>query len=304
MPVPDSWSLMLPVLRWTARGDIDTRELASRLADELGLTAEERHETLRNGSNLFRNRIAWALVYLGMARLVERKTRGIYRITARGRDVLAEGPERIDNEFLRRFPEYLEWRTGKRSRTGTGGEAGEPVIEEESAASPEERIELAHEEHQNVIEAEIVERLQRLSPRAFERLVLEVMKALDYGEPDHVGRSGDGGIDGVVTADALGFEKVYLQAKRYSRDHPVGASQVREFGGALDEHGTAKGVFVTTGRFTEAARKAAERSPKRIVLVDGATLARLMLEHRIGVRSSRTFELFRVDEDWFERLED
>ncbi len=302
MAIPDYQTLMLPLLRLAAEGEIVAKEMAARLADEFGLSEQERSERLKSGQAVFRNRVSWALVYLSIAGLLERTGRGRYQITEEGKKALSLNPDRIDNKFLRRFPKYRNWREGRTEETEPESENGEEVVD-----SPEERIEAAFEEYSAALERELLEKLRDISPEAFEHLIIDLMAAMGYGRRgahQHLGRSGDGGVDGLITEDALGLDKVYLQAKRYAEGNAVGRPQVQQFLGALDEHGAAKGVFVTTSRFTPEARRAEARTGRQLVLVDGEELARLMVRYRVGVRRLRRYDLERIDEDYFEQLAD
>lgn len=228
----------------------------------------------------------------------------MFAITGRGREVLARKPPRIDRDFLRQFPEFREF------LTRTRGERPSEALESDDAAgpgtTPEERIDAAARELKTTLVEELLDRLRRLSPTAFEPLVVELLLAMGYGARGRgvrIGRSGDGGIDGFVDEDTLGLDTVYLQAKRYGEGSSVGREQLQAFAGALMGHGAHKGVFVTTGRFTEAARAwAKDQRERRIVLVDGEQLAELVLDHGVGVRTLRTVEIRSLDEDWFEQL--
>ncbi|HFA59971.1 MAG TPA: restriction endonuclease [Rhodospirillales bacterium] len=302
MAIPDYQTLMLPVLRLAAQGEITTKDLTAQLADEFSLSEGERTERLKSGQGVFRNRVSWALVYLSIAGLLERTGRGKYRITEDGRKALSLNPDRIDNRFLKRFPKYRNWREGRTDRAEPDPSDRENVVE-----TPEERIDAAFKEYSAALERELLEKLRDISPEAFERLIIDLMAAMGYGQRGthrHLGRSGDGGVDGLITEDALGLDKVYLQAKRYAAGNAVGRPQVQQFLGALDEHGAAKGVFVTTSRFTLDARRAEARTGRQLVLVDGEELARLMVRYRVGVRRLRRYDLERIDEDYFEQLAD
>ncbi len=304
MAIPDYQTLMLPVLRLASEGEIVTRNAVPRLADEFGLSEEERSRLLPSGKQtVITNRVHWAVTYLVKAGLLHRPRRGVFALTDRGRQALSEKRERIDVAFLARYPEFQEFRARRRYEPDT---EAEPATGE-ATDTPEERMDAAFEEYRAALEDELLQRLHSIAPTAFERLILDLMTAMGYGargKQRHLGGSGDRGVDAIITEDAFGLEQIYLQAKRYGRDNNVGASQVREFAGALDERGASKGVLITTGRFTTAARDAAERSTKRIILVDGEELARLMVRYRVGVRRLRRYDLERIDEDYFEQLAD
>jgi restriction system protein len=241
------------------------------------------------------SRTHWAITYLAQARLLERTRRGFVRLTDRGRELLARAPERIDNSVLTQFPEFVAFK--QRSR-GPG-----PVVVE-PAKTPEERLRSAAAELEATLRSELLERLRDMPPAFFERAVVQLLVAMGYGSDRGgtaaaIGRSGDGGVDGMIDQDPLGLDRVYVQAKRYAADNPVGSPAILQFSGALAQRGAARGVFITTSRFTEDARATAARLPQRIVLIDGEELARLMIRHDVGVRIAETVPVERIDEDFF-----
>jgi restriction system protein len=170
-------------------------------------------------------------------------------------------------------------------------------------ATPDERLLAAHQEVRDHLAVEVLERLRAVDPLRFERIVLEVLAAMGYGGSDPeratiTARSHDGGLDGVIKEDTLGLDQVVVQAKRYNSH--VDVKLVREFAGCLDEHGTDKGVFFTTDKFTGPAMELARSIKKRIILIDGPELARLMVRHQVGVTVTRTLPLARLDSDYFD----
>ena len=308
MAIPDFQTLMLPVLNALAQGERSISRLLESLADEFGLTPEERATMLPSGrGQLFRNRIGWALTYLSRAGLIARVSRGVYRLSDRGRSVLAAPPDRIGIAFLRQFPEFRSFRPGD-AYDGEGGENGQTTATTagDTARTPEERIEEAVSLIQADLRDKLLQRLRAVDPGFFEQIVLDLLVAMGYGSDSEAsqlrGRAGDGGIDGVIREDRLGLDLIYVQAKRYADDNPVGADRVREFAGALDIHGARKGVFLTTSRFTaEAHRFADQLQSKRIVLVDGERLAALLIQHSIGVRQKGApIVLQEIDLNYFE----
>jgi restriction system protein len=303
MAVPDFQSLMLPVLRAAADGEISAADLRERVAASVRLTESDLAEMLPSGrQTTFTNRTAWANVFLQRAGLLERARRGVYRISDEGRRVLAGAPERIDMRFLERYPAYVEWR--QRSAAGRG-DAVEPIsVAPDTARTPEEQMAASHAALTSALEGDLLDRVREASPGFFESLIIDLLIAMGYGGGraemgQAIGRAGDGGIDGIIKEDALGLDIVYVQAKRYAAQNSVGRSEVQSFAGSLDGVGATKGIFVTTSSFSQGAREFVERIAKRIVLVDGAELARLMVEHKVGVRTRTTYELKKVDEDYF-----
>ena len=306
MAVPDFQSLMLPAVKALAGGDeIPSSELRARIAVAEGLTSEDTREMLPSGrQTTFKNRVSWVISYLGCAGLTERVRRGVYRLTTEGETLLADPPSRIDINYLRRYPAFVAWRSGEGAPS-----SNDDAVAAQSKASmdtPEEALEKAARFLRESLEAEVLDQVRNAEPDFLERAVVDLLITMGYGGGDAAmgrvtGRSGDGGIDGTIRKDALGLDEVYLQAKRYGDGNTVGQGDLRNFAGAIDAAGTTKGVFVTTASFTRAARKYVARSPKRIILIDGAELARLMVQYGIGVRTRVRHEVKRIDEDYFDQ---
>ena len=302
MPVPDYESLMLPVLKALSGGaETPLASVRASVAVAEGLTPEDVRELLPNSPQpVFTNRISWAVMYMARAGLLERVRRGVYRLTAVGELLLTQAPPRIDKELLGKYPAFVEWSTRKNVRSPKKGTA--------PADTPEEALASAAQQMRNALEADVLDRVRDAEPAFLERVVVDLLIAMGYGGGDAemgqvTGRSGDGGIDGTIREDALGLDEVYLQAKKYAAGKTVGEGDLRNFAGALDAKGTTKGVFVTTAGFTPAAQNYVAHSPKRIVLIDGEELARLMVAHNIGVRRKMRYEVKRIDEGYFD-LED
>ena len=305
MPVPDYQSLMLPALK-ALYGSAETpiSDVRASVAVAEGLTPEDVRELLPNSpQSVFTNRISWAVMYMMRAGLVERVRRGIYRLTAEGERLLDQTPPRIDNKLLGNYPAYAEWRTRKRTPLTVGYSVS--ATPDDVADTPEEVLNAASLQLREALEADVLERVQEADSAFLERVVVDLLIAMGYGGGDDAmgqttGRPGDGGIDGTIREDALGLDEVYIQAKKYAAGNTVGESDLRNFAGALDAAGTSKGVFVTTSGFTNAAKDYVVRSPKRIVLIDGKDLARLMVTHDIGVRRKMRYEVKRIDEGYFD----
>lgn len=306
MPVPDFQSLMLPVLKATADGDINASDLRDRVVTMLQLSEADLSEMLPSGrQTTFANRTAWAKLFLRRAGLMEQVRRGVYRITPEGQKALAECPERIDARFLERYPAYVEWRR-RNTAAGTDETSVGPIADPpgSGSATPEEQIDKSYRALTVALETDLLDRIRESSPAFFESLVIDLLIAMGYGGGraemgKAIGRSGDGGIDGIIKEDALGLDVVYMQAKRYAADNSVGRPEVQGFAGSLDGVRATKGIFITTSSFTSAAREFAERISKRIILIDGSELARLMVRHNVGVRVRATYEIKKVDEDYF-----
>ena len=306
MPIPDFQSLMLPALKVLSDGEEKpVSEIRNHIAKAQGLTPEEMQELLPSSrQSVFVNRVSWALMYLGRAGLSERVRRGVWRLTAEGEKLLANAPPRIDMNYLRNYPAYVAWRTGK--NTPPLSEDAALMSPDDSADTPEEELDRVVQQLCNELEADVLDRVREAPPAFLEQVVVDLLIAMGYGGGDAergrvTGRSGDGGIDGTIREDALGLDEVYVQAKKYAYSNTVGEGDLRNFAGAIDAAGTTKGVFVTTSGFTSAAKDYVARSPKRIVLIDGEELARLMVAHNIGVRTRICHEIKRIDEDYFDQ---
>jgi restriction system protein len=302
--IPDYQTLMLPVLRVGAAGETGVRECIERLAKECRLTDEERTQLLRSGKQtIFANRVHWAITYMVKAALLQRTRRAHFIATERGKSVLSQSPQRIDNKTLYQVQEFRDFKaTTVPAEDDKPAEA--PAVE---TATPEERLEAASTEIDESLRTELLERVVQGTPAFFEKLVIDLLLAMKYGagaeSGKHLGRTGDGGIDGIITGDALGLDTVYIQAKRYSPGNGVGIEKIHEFAGAMAARGAIKGVFVTTSHFTEPARRAVERVPQRMILIDGDKLSRLLVRYGVGARIIRTIEMKKLDLDYFETEE-
>ena len=306
--IPDYQSLMLPVLKSANNGPVAISNIVDQLASEFHLTDSERTSLLPSGKQtVIANRVHWAKTYLKQAGLVEAAGRGIFQITELGRTVLGSNLKYIDNSYLARFPEFQAFKTRTR-QVQTSGSNDEPDADEASSGqmdSPEDMLRHAHRRTTDELKAELIGRIQSGPPDFFERLIVILLTKMGYGGTIEnagraIGRSGDGGVDGLIDQDALGLDRVYIQAKRYGSGNNVGSGAIRDFFGALDRQRAAKGVFVTTSEFSKDARETADHLSKRIVLIDGAALADLMVRYSVGCRVEEIFQLQRLDEEFFE----
>jgi restriction system protein len=298
--IPDFQTLMRPLLELHADGREWTQaELRAALAEQFQLTDDELDERLPSGTaKTFLNRVAWASTHLSQAGLIEKPRRGVSRITERGRAVLDANLDRIDLSILDQFSEYRDFRARSSQRRG------EPVADgaTDDHGTAEEVIDGAYQEIRQLLADDLIRRLVQGSDRFFEEVVLDVLVASGYGgsradAAQRVGRAGDGGIDGVIREDRLGLDAIYVQAKKWSLDRTVGPREIREFIGALQDAEASKGVFITTSTFSAEARELARR--RRIVLIDGTELAELMIDSDVGVTPLRSYEVKRLDEDYF-----
>lgn len=306
LAVPDYETMMLPVLRAVADGEpVTTKELREAVASEFGLSAEERAEKIPSGKqSVFDNRVGWATTYLVQAGLLVRPKRAVVTITERGRDVLETKPERVDNTLLESFPEFREFknRSGTRPRSPRSVDASTSAAG--SGAAPRERLAQAVAEANAAVAEELLRRTREREPAFLESLVLELLTAMGYGgregAAEHLGGSVDEGLDGVIRQDALGLERVYVQAKRYAADNAVSRPAIQGFVGALQGAQAERGIFITTSRFTAEAQSYAERVNARLILIDGQRLGDLMVTYNVGVQEDEIFVLKELDEDYFE----
>jgi restriction system protein len=296
---------MLPVLRLAQEGEMRVPEAADRIADTLGLSEEERDQRLSSGrQRLLHNRVHWAKFYMSKAGLIASPRRGRFTITEAGKQLLATNPARIDVPLLMQNPTFAEFYRHSGSSDDAGMIAplnGGPSAE---AVTPEEQIEAAFANVQVALRDELLQRVLQNTPSFFEGVIVELLVAMGYGgslrdAATQLGRSGDGGVDGVISEDRLGLDRVYVQAKRYALGNAVGRPEVQAFVGSLVGLGATKGVFVTTSTFSSHAVEFVRHLSQRIVLIDGSQFADLMIEHGVGVRTTRTLDFRRLDEDFF-----
>lgn len=306
MPIPSMGDFLLPCLRLLAADARNTRECLPALRVELGLTEEDMAEVLKSGTRtrVF-DRADWAVQHLVWAGLVERPERGVHRASVEGRAWLAEGKP-LDLRIVRAIPAHqaamaaaAERKAGRETaplRTRTPDETNDET--------PEDMIDRATKEAEVALVEDVLQRLLRIHPTRFEQLIVDLLLKMGYGGGDRamgerIGKSGDGGIDGIINEDALGLDAVYVQAKRWKPESRVGRSDLQAFVGSLTGEGANKGVFVTTSDFSREARDYLNKVQHRIVLINGERLARLMIQHEVGVRARRSFVIRSVDEDYF-----
>lgn len=306
MAVPDYQSLMLPLLRFAGerKEETSTSEAVEVLAKELGLTDEDLKEMLPSGiQSTFFNRVGWAATYMKKAGLLEATRRGFYRITSRGQELLKKQPKAINAKLLKQYPEFIEFQQLKGTRSGekVNYSGSEHDI---SKATPSEALESAYENLRNELADELLSRLKKSSPSFFERVVVELLVKMGYGGSradagKAIGRSGDGGIDGIIKEDRLGLDVVYIQAKRWE-NNSVGRPDVMQFAGALQAQKANKGIFITTSRFTDDARSYVSQIGSKIVLIDGEQLTNLMIDNDVGVSTISLYPVKKVDTDYFD----
>lgn len=297
MSLPKFDHLLLPILLFIKDGkEHSLKETIEHLEDQFGLSAEERAQMLPSGrQRVSVNRAGWARTFLKKAEFLHYPQRGFLQITKRGLDYLSTNPQKLTVEDLRKFPEFdRNW--------DTASAAKEKVVISSHALTPEERIEGAFFEiEQNLVES-LLEQIGAMSPAFFERLVVEVLIKMGYGGSfkdagQAIGKSGDGGIDGIIKEDRLGLDVIYIQAKRWKGK--VGRPEIDAFLGALSRKHAKKGIFITTGSFTSDALESNGNLEEKIVLVDGKQLAELMIEYNVGVSPEEPFVVKKIDADYF-----
>jgi restriction system protein len=298
MAIPDYQSIMLPLLQFATDGkEHSLREAIERLSGEFGLTDAEKKELLPSGQQpTFDNRVAWARTYMTKAALLEAPRRGYFRITQRGREVLAKKPIAINVKFLEQYPEFIEFRTKhKEPKPPTAPET-------EGLQTPAELLESAYQKLREDLAEELLKTVKDCSPSFFERLVIDVLVKMGYGGSRKeagraIGRSGDEGIDGIINEDRLGLDVIYIQAKRWQA--PIGRPEIQKFAGALQGHRANKGIFITTSDFSRDAEDYVAKINSKIVLIDGEQLAQLMIDHNVGVTAVTSYETKKIDSDYF-----
>lgn len=299
MAIPDYQSIMLPLLIFAGdKQEHSLRETIEFLAQKFILTDDERKELLPSGRQpTFDNRVGWARTYLKKAGLLDSTKRAYFQITSRGLAVLKSKPREIDNQFLKQFPEFIEFQ-------GQGkGTSKKKEVEKIGEQTPEEEIEAAYQQVQQGLAYDILQTVISCSPAFFEQLVVDLVVKMGYGGTRRdagqaIGKSGDGGIDGIIKEDRLGLDIVYIQAKRWDTSS-IGRPELQKFAGALQGRRARKGIFITTSTFTKNAIEYASSIDTKIVLIDGGMLAQLMIDYSIGVNTIATYELKRIDNDYF-----
>lgn len=296
------------VLRYMSDGEVRSlQQIIQGVADVLQLDDHVVAQKISSGQGRLENRVGWACSSFFRAGLLEKERRGWYRITEDGRAVAARELTEYSEQDLLEWPTwraYLSEVEERRKRSREGGPANSPVIGSQDELDPLATISSLVDELNASVETELRTMLQTSSPEFFERAVLEVLWAMGYGgalgQKEHLGKSGDGGIDGLIRQDPLGLQNVYVQAKRYADSNTVGSPEINGFYGALHRRGADRGVFITTSTFSPAASEAARQLGGKIVLIDGIRLTSLMLRYGVGVEEGNKFVVFDINRDFFD----
>jgi restriction system protein len=305
--IPTYQELMLPIMHLTGSDNATIGACEPHLVQMFGMTEEDAAALLPSGKQrILSNRAHWARHYLSQAGLVEPIKRGHYRLSSTGRDFLDTKPKTLNNDILKAFPKFLDFLSRSQSKqSGTPSVSSDALpAKPEMPDTPDDLIANAFAQIEGALAIELLEAVQSLSPSQFEQLIVDLLLAMGYGGGDRsmgerIGKSGDGGLDGIINEDALGLDAVYIQAKRYAPDSKVGRPALQAFVGSLTGEGANKGVFVTTSDFSKEAKDYLNKVQHRIVLINGDRLARLMISHEVGVRARKTYVLRSVDEDYF-----
>jgi restriction system protein len=303
MAIPDYQSVLLPLLKAVSdQNEHKYRELIETLAIEFKVTDEERKELLASGNQaIFDNRVGWAKTYLKKAGLLDSPKRATFVISELGLETLKKNLDRIDAKYLRQFPSFIEFQNASKSETDRSEEAS---LIESNEHTPEENLDKAYQKIRKSLASELLSNVIDLSPAFFERLVVELLVKMGYGGSikdagKALGKTGDEGIDGTIKEDKLGLDIIYIQAKRWKPGNVVGRPEIQKFVGALAGQGAKKGIFITTSNFTKEALEYTPRNETKIVLIQGEQLAQLMIDYNLGCATQQTYEVKKIDHDYF-----
>lgn len=309
--IPIVRSIMLPLLQEVADGkEYSLKDICERLARKFNLTPEEQNKLLPSGQTVFGNRVGWARTYLCKAGLLSAPRKGTIKITEKGKEVLRLGLNKLDDKFLAQqseeFKAFIGKAGGKKTPERDRLSSGELIKDERETLPPEELIEEAYNFYNETLISNILDSIRKTTPGGFEKLVIDVLVKMGYGGAFEeaakvIGRPGDEGIDGVIKQDPLGLDVIYVQAKRWETN--IGRQELQKFVGALQGKHAHKGVFITTSDFTEDAKDYVKNlGGNKIVLIDGETLGKLMIKYNVGVTTSKTYEIKKIDSDYFNEI--
>ena len=298
MAIPDYQSIMLPLLKLASdKEEHSMQEAIECLASFFKVSEAELQELLPSGQQkILDNRVGWARTYLKKAGLLDSPKRGVFIITEKGLDVFKSNPQKINVAFLRQYPEFVEFQTVKKGYKEI--EDGEASIQQ----TPEESLEYGYQKLSQALAQDLLVKIKSCSAMFFEKLVVELLVKMGYGGSRRdagqaIGKSGDEGIDGIIKEDKLGLDVIYIQAKKW--EGTVGRPEIMKFVGALQGQHARKGIFITTSYFTEDAMQYAKKIDSKIILIDGDELSKLMIDHDIGVAQMASYDIKRIDSDYF-----
>ncbi len=295
MAIPKWIEMTLPILQYLKDKSAYSRtELTGFLCDHFKLSEKERKQLLPSGREpTVNNRTRWAIMDLRKAGLIETLPDKTHRITTNGLKVLEKNPKIINRRFLMAIPEFRKYIN---KQENDGDAATSTTMDYD--ATPEDLVNMGYKKYRLELESQLLDMVKCQQPSFFEQLVVDLMEKMGYGIGTVTGKSGDGGIDGVVDGDRLGLDRILLQAKRYQGNVP--GPDVHNFVGALAAHKTNKGIFLTTSDFSENTRKYVEKIPDTIILINGKRLAELMYDYDVGFsKKGKPVDLKEIDEDYF-----
>ncbi|TNE70942.1 restriction endonuclease [bacterium] len=303
--IPDYQTIMLPLLRLTSDNNIHKfRQVVDSLATHFQLTDEEKKELLPSGNQaIFDNRVGWARFYLAKANLLQSEKRGKLQITQQGLNFIKTNPKKLRTKDLENFSAFREFKSSIDKRNHSNSLNIEDLKNEEIERTPEEALEYAYQKLKNDLSRDLLDTIKNCSPSFFERLVIDLLTKMGYGGSRQdagraLGKSGDGGIDGIIKEDKLGLDTIYIQAKRWENTVPV--REIRDFAGALLSKKARKGIFITTSNFPKSAFDFVESIEHKIILINGERLTDLMFEFNVGLSIQSAYELKRIDSDYFD----
>jgi len=302
--IPKYEEIMLPFLKYLSdEKEHSLSETHDVLAKEFKLTDDELRELLPSGQQpIFRNRLGWARTYLKKAGLLTSPKRAHFKISDTGLALLNENPTEITSKFLTRYDDFLEFQSIKKTKADKNID---PKIQLDDATdqTPEESLEYAYQKLHSALSKELLSIVKTCTPSFFEKLVIDLLITMGYGGSRKeagkaMGKSGDGGIDGIINEDKLGLDVIYLQAKRWDNSVPV--KEIRDFTGALASKKAKKGIFITTSSFPKSVYEFVGQVEYKIILIDGERLTNLMIEHSVGLSTVSTYHVKTIDSDYFE----
>lgn len=299
---------LAPILRYASDGkEHELSETIEEMSRRFNLNEELRNLLMHNGKRTYiYDRIAWAITYLVQAGLLIRTGRSKYKISEKGEEEAKIIPERVRYSYLEKFPSFIKFKEISHKREKDKHNYEKEMKESES--TPDEEVAKIFKERDSILANDLLNVLSNVKPADFERIIINLVLALGYGKNFEemakvLGQPSDQGVDGEISQDKLGFDKIYLQAKRWNKEQTVGASDIRDFIGALTIKHAKKGIFITTAKFSKEAIETAKKdSDHIIILIDGIELASLMIENMVGVREIQKYSLKEIDEDYFESL--
>ncbi len=302
--IPKYEEVMLPFLKYISDGhEHSLSETHNALAKEFKLTDDELRELLPSGQQpIFRNRLGWARTYLKKAGLVTSPKRAHFKISDIGIALLNENPSKITSKFLTRYDDFVEFKSVKKTKADKVI-APQIVLNDATDETPEESLEYAYQKLHSELSKELLSIVKSCTPSFFEKLVIDLLITMGYGGSRKeagkaMGKSGDGGVDGIINEDKLGLDVIYLQAKRWDNSVPV--KEIRDFTGALASKKAKKGIFITTSSFPRSVYEFVGQVEYKIILIDGERLTDLMIEHSVGLSTVSTYHVKTIDSDYFE----